>query len=99
VIWALLALGAVAAAAVALCIRFARRLRQERREYRADVATLKKALEERAELIRKMEEANGEAAKKKDSLHHGTDAERFDTSKRILSDIAGTSDRAAEDTD
>jgi len=80
-IWALLSAGAIAAASIWICTRLARELREERRDHKASVEALAKKLKEREELLARIREANNEAAEKKDSLHHGTDAERFDKSK------------------
>jgi len=103
-IWIILIVFGLVSGAIGVSVLLFRQLQAEKKrvkEYQASDAKLRAELNKREKIINKIEEANRDAAKKKDSLHHGSDRERFDASLGILRDVPGNAgtDRAAKDKD
>lgn len=93
-IWALVGTGGAAAVAIWICVQLGRALRTERKKaqgYQARIKALNKELREHEQIIRKIQEVNKDASDKKDSLHHGSDRERFDASLDIMRGVSGYS--------
>jgi len=103
-IWIILIVFGLVSGAIGVSVLLFRQLQAEKKrvkEYQASDAKLRAELNKRAQIIQKMEDANNDAAKKKDSLHHGSDCERFNASLDVLRDVPGDAgaDRTLKDKD
>ena len=103
-IWIILISLGLVSSAIGASILLFRKLQAAKKQvkaYQASDAKLRAELAAREKIINRMEEANRDAAKKKDSLHHGSNRERFDASLRVLRDVPGSAgaDRTVKDKD
>ena len=91
-IWVILIALGLTSGAIGISVMLFRKLAATKKQvkmYQASDAKLRAELAEREKIINRMEEANRDAAKKKDSLHHGSDDDRFNASLDVLRDVSG----------